>query len=377
MLLLWISYVQCQSDAKAVNHYSLIPDYSSVSLTPTQDTIKFRYDSTFYNSIRSFNYFSDSTRHFLALYDKSSLCINVYDIESEKLYKKICVKSFLPYKNLQSKTTVFVHDLQNIYIINLLSLYKINSSGTIMDSIQLQSEPVLSLPSFSNTTPPVFMGKNNLYITADPILKRTRMSDIKRWNILYQIDFEKRRATTFYPLPKTYSDNRYDEKFFMNGYCLNNKNRFVFSFAADTNIYETDLKGYHTSFFAKSYYHTQAIQSLPQKTPGDEAVGKKQFLLSDSYGPIYFDPFAKRYIRVVKYRLTEEELRAKQRTKRQALLILDESLKIIGECPIGEAIDVNAFIITPGGIYAHLIHPDEYAFYLIRLNYQENKKKTL
>jgi hypothetical protein len=146
----------------------------------------------------------------------------------------------------------------------------------------------------------------------------------------------------------------------------------VYSFWADTLIYETDLADYNISYYGKSSFQ-KAVNTPMSK---EELLIKDNFIkygAKDCYGAIYFDKTTKRYLRVSKSGLTDRTQYNTARNKRkQRLIIFDENFKIIGESFIPEDISLNElFITSAGGIYARTNVKDEYAINFAKLQFND------
>ena len=102
--------------------------------------------------------------------------------------------------------------------------------------------------------------------------------------------------------------------------------------------------------------------------------GFENYLLRDSYGPIYFDPYAKRYLRVARSSISKADVDAKIRIKKQHLIIFDDQFKIIGESPVNDSMYLHmVFFTKEGNIYARTNAKDEYALHFVRLVYNDKK----
>jgi hypothetical protein len=358
---------------KTVLHY-IAPQYGNISLGATADTLAFPLDSKTFRSIRSVNYFMENGKAYISFFDKQSLSVNLYDFNSQKLLKRISLQSCLPYLQLGKKTSVFYKNLDSLLVINKLTAYLIDSSLSVKDSVDLKNDPFLAFASFKSAKPP-FIRDNKMYVPASPYLSTINKKEFRQWRFLYELDFEKGQSKLMYNLPNCYMDSIYGFFFFDISYCINNKNRVVFSFPADSNVYETDLKDYNVAYSGKSIFQKEAIQSATE----DELKENMQrpFLLRNSYGDIYFDPVRKRYLRVAEQKITENEYLLGKRDKEKSVIYFDESLKRIGESKLDTAINLSTLLFTNDGkIYVRTKFKDENTLYFVRLDYMENSKEN-
>lgn len=351
-----------------VQHRYSFPEYT-VQMVVEKDTISYKFNDNMFNKIKSYNYFVQHNTDYISFYDRQSQSINFYDFLSCKSIKRILLKDCFKGRDLY-KTTVFAKNFDSVFINNKNCLYLIDSAGKIKDSVNFQTDPYFALASFSNGTPAIING-GQLYTEARPRLYYTKKRDLQKWRVLYQFDMSSKKANMSYRLPKIYLTNLYAYSYFDNSYCYNDKGRFVYSFPADTNIYETNLAEYNISYNGKSKFQSGEIQPIAPKEFKEGANEIRYFLTNDSYSDIYFDPFTKRYLRVAKRKMSLEEFRSKEWKRQQSLIIFDENFKITGEVPIDININLSSLFITRDGkIYARTNAKDNTAIHLIRLTYK-------
>jgi hypothetical protein len=180
----------------------------------------------------------------------------------------------------------------------------------------------------------------------------------------------------YYHLPELYQNNLYGFNFLNYNYCYNNHGRFVFSFPADTNIYETDLAGCHVAYYAKSRFHSGNITPVSKEELQGNDAGYKQYKLRDSYGPVYFDPFRKRYLRLAKQKISAADYTNKKLERKESVIVFNENFKIIGELEITDDFAFSTLFFTSNGdMYARVKPGDEYALHFVRLEYKEDPNK--
>jgi hypothetical protein len=177
----------------------------------------------------------------------------------------------------------------------------------------------------------------------------------------------------YYQLPEIYQENLYGYSFLDYSYCHNDRGNFVFSFAADTNIYETNLKDYHVAYYGKSRFQAGPIKPVTKEDlRRDDSY--KLYALRDSYGPIFYDPYKKRYLRQAKQKITEADFLAKNTSKKRTVIIFNEQFKIIGESETDDQFSFSSIFFTEsGGIYARVNPGDEHALHFARLVYEEGE----
>ncbi|AEV99035.1 hypothetical protein A4D02_10780 [Niastella koreensis] len=365
-----------ERDATIDSTYVFIPpQYHSVQIASKPDTISIPLNDSTFNAIKSVNVFSQNGKEYLAFFDQRSGSLNIYTLRFPQPIKRIPVKEWLHHSLY--KTTVYVKSFDSVFVFNQNKLYLLNSVGKIKKSVEFVEKPDNAFALFDNNNPPVFKG-NHLFAGVRPYVKETSLDDLKKWKVLYAFDLHNKKASLHYHLPELYQKNIFGYSFLDYSYCYNNHGRFVFSFAADTCIYETNLADFHAAYFAKSQYQDAPITPVSKE---ELSTGEKQlenYITKDSYGPVYFDPYKNRYLRVVKSKISEAEYKAKKLDRTQRLLIFNENFKIIGESEIDKTIWLNTLFFTKeGGIYAQTKAGDEFALHFIRLAYSDDSSYSI
>lgn len=348
------------------------PNYSGLNVVSSNDTMHFSLGDNTFNKVASSTYFVYNGNEYFSFFDSKSKSINIYDFKKQNLIKRIDVKEWL--KEGLVETSVYVLNFDSICVNNQKYVRLFDSSGTKKKELPIQEKPFLAFASFNNSTPPVFTN-NTMFTKAEPELSKVSNSDLKKMRVMYRFDLLHDYKSIEYNLPKLYLDSLYSYFFIESAYCYNNKDRFIFSFAADTNIYETDLKNYQTAYNGRSQYQASTISPIQKNE--DVSTGEavmKNFMTRDSYGSIFYDRYRNRYLRIAKFKLTEQEYKSKTSRKRQSLIIFDENLHIIGESKIDKEISLSSLFFTrDGNLYARTNINDEYAIHYIRLYYSNEK----
>ena len=369
-----LHFMSCKNEPHVVKStFKYIqPNYTDVKLRATHDSIHFRLSESVYNDIKSFNYFLHKGTPYISFYDGRSASINIYDFASQKRVKKIKIKKWLGNERLY-KTSVFVHNLDSIFIANLKTLYLYDVEGKRKSSIEFNNR-IDQLAFFDNPQPPV-LRNNVLFAGIRPWVKETSLSAMKDWRLLYGFNLCDSTKQVYYSLPEIYTKNIYGSHFLNYSFCYNNKGHFVFSFPADSNIYETNLKDYHVAHNGKSRFQSGDILPVPEEAiKNDEAY--KAYRLRDSYSFIYYDAFHKRYLRLARQKYTEAEYASKASLKRQSLIIFNEKVEIISESKIEDDLSFGSLFFTADGdIYARVNSKDEYALHFVRLAYTDIQGK--
>lgn len=367
----FITLIGCHSSNRFPDpiYRNTISNYNMIKVSITSDSLYFPLDDTTYNDIKSFNLFEGNGREYISFYDRRSESINIYDFAAKKKVKRLSLKTLFK-KRKMYKTSVFVRTLDSIFITNQMKLYHLNSNGDIRKKIDFLEHPKYEWAYFDNVVPPVL--KNGyLYTGVRPYVNAASFNSLREWKTLYAFDLTKAKATLYYPLPKAYRQNLYGDNFLAYNYCINDEGNFVFSFPADTNIYETDLDKIHFAYTAKSLFQTAAITPVPKELLKTDK-GSREYALRHAYSTIYFDPYRKRYWRISKQKMKLEEY--KKQKRKFSITILDKDMQVIGESELNDTIALNTIFFTRNGsIYARINIADEYAIHYVRLEYQEKK----
>ena len=347
------------------------PIYSDIQLVAVGDTLTYALDDSTYTAIKSFNLFVHKGKEYICFYDQRSQTVNVYQFETQQFTGKISLKKWFKGSPL-FRTSVYVKNFDSIYVANLDKLYLFNRKGGKRGSVDYLDK---ASAVFENESQPVFKG-GKVFMLVRPGVDYTSLSALEKWKTIYEFDIANKAADLHYSLPELYQSNLFGSQYMEYNFCFNNRGRFVFSFPADTNIYETDLMDYHIGYNAKSHFQQGSIPPLSiDQFKGDTI--NKQYKLRDAYGPIFFDPYKKRYLRLAKQKLTEVAYAAKQ-PRKQTVIIFDESLRIIGESAFSNSLSFNSIIFSAvGNMYVRVNNADEQAIHFARLAYKEVPKDSL
>lgn len=362
------------SDINSTYNYKL-PNYDSTRLIALPDTIHFWLKEDVYTSIRSFNLFYQHNVPYITFYDERSQSINVYNFTNKRFFGKLKIKQLFKKQQLY-KTSVYVKNLDSIFIVNDKNISLYDTSGKQKNNIDLIEKSKIARAVLDNNNPVFTVGRKAYAIVRSNVDDKSK-KELQQWKTLYEFNLENNSAKLLYHLPQLYHENLYGDRFLEYNYCYNNQGNFVFSFPADTSIYETNLRDYHYAYFARSKFQQDYIQPVPKDALESEQ-GRKEYSIRYSYGSIFFDPFRKCYLRFVKHKINELEFLNKSRKRRETVLIFNEDFKIIGESDWIEGVDFDSIFFTKDGqIYARTNFRDENALHFVRLTYQNNNSTSV
>jgi len=349
----------------------LKPVYDKIELRPQSDTLNFQLEDSNYNNIGSFNYFNQNGKELISFYDKNSKSLLIYDFNSRNQILRIPFKKWFVGERFK-KVYTYVVNFDSIFVITDKRLFMVDSSSRIKKGIELFNDPKQKALC-DNETPAVLQG-NMLYMGVEPALNETSLKEHQQWKVVCGFNLINDEKELLYELPLIYKKDLYGYPFMNYCYCINDRGNFVFSFPADTSIYETNFKDIHNAYFGKSFLQTETIAPLTKKQL-ENGDSYKEYNLRESYGSIYYDPYNKRYIRLAKQKINESDFMAKNRIRGRTLIIFDEQFKIIGESPLADKYEPKSIFFTPNGMYARFHYSDEQAIHLVRLNYSDKIAK--
>ncbi len=356
-----------QSTEPMASTYKFIePSYENIELKSQKDSLYFPLDSNSYNDIRTFNFFTDKGKPYIAFFDKRTVSINVYDFATQQLLVPIRLK------RKHAKGFTYVVNFDSIFVINEDRMILMDSARFIKDSIALFESPN-SKPIVNNEMPAV-LRNNVLYTGIQPINMESSLKTQQRWNVVCGFDLSNNTKKLYYQLPSLYWKDLYGYSFLEYSYCVNDRGNFVFSFPADTNIYETNLIDLNNAYYAKSKFQSGPILPVAQKTI-DSGESRREYYLRDAYGTIYYDPYQKRYLRFAKQKITKANYLAKKKERERSLIILNEDFKVIGESALSDGLAAfkSIFFTPDGGIYIRTKSEDEQAIHFARLEYSDKQ----
>lgn len=367
LLIFW----GCRSDSdEKTNFISIFPEYADINLVATSDTLRFPLSEHSTTAVTSVNYFSQNGKEYLSTYDRVSKLINIYSFPDGRIVKTILLKDWLTGTNLD-KASIFIQNFDTIIVCTRERIVLFDSTSLIKKKFEIERKKPIRIPDMENETPPVF--KNHILFTQIvPAIDERSLPEHRRWKLLFGFDLNGEQPKMYYNFPETYHKNLYGYSFLNYSYCINDKGNFVFSFPADTNIYETDFADYNNSYLAKSKNQNGEIPPISEEVI-DKGFSFREYSLRDSYGAIFFDPQFKRYLRQAKQKMDESSLMAKQRVRKRSIVMLNDHFKIIGEGNLPDSISFNSLFFTKQGeIFGRLAGVKDPFITYIRLVYDQN-----
>ncbi|WP_240966268.1 DUF4221 family protein [Pseudoflavitalea sp. G-6-1-2] len=337
-----------------------------MSLHSTTDTINLPLAEGTTTGLGSISYFTMNDSSYVATFDKATFTLTLYTFPSGNIIKAIPLKKWLTGIKLE-KTSVCVRNFDSIIICTRTHIVLFDTSSRIKNKIEIPKGQSLA---FSNETPLIIKG-HILYTNNIKAVAENSLPALKRYKLIEGFDLSLNDQKSYYNLPKVYTSDYYGYSFLRYGYCLNEKGNFVFSFPADTSLYETNLAEYHKSYNARSKFQTEDIKPVSKKDIED-GQSYYEYSIRYSYGPVFYDPAKKWYLRMAKQKLSDSSVYAKNRSRSRSMIILDQNFKIISEAPAPDHIDLfSLFFTRDGQLFARVDNNRKPYVSLVRVEYAE------
>ncbi|MBO9565449.1 MAG: DUF4221 family protein [Niastella sp.] len=372
-LLFTLLTQSCRNSVQTIAHsyHNAAPIYDSIQLAAQPDTLQFLLRDNTYNEVKSFNIFQGKGIYYISFYDQRSQSISIYYLLNQQPYLQIPLKKLFRDNQLH-KTSVFIKNWDSIFVINKSTLRLFDSSGHRKVKIEFPAEPEGNAAVFDSHKQPVLIG-HTLYAISRNRVDYRSLNALRNWKVIYSFDLEKSTTQLLYPLPRQYQESLYGDCLLEYNFCYNHLGKFVFSFPADTLLYETNLVDYFHSYFARSREQQTPIAPVPAPSLKKYEDELKEYAIRDSYGPVLFDPANKYYLRLVRHKISPEDFQAKK-SQQQTVLIFNEHFQIIGESAWPASVDFESLFFTPDGrLYARTNFQNEYALQFVRFTYHDNK----
>ncbi|MBW8686330.1 DUF4221 family protein [Chitinophaga rhizophila] len=343
----------------------IAPVHGNVTLFPLRDTLTFQLDLKTFNTVKSVTSFVMDGRGYISFLDARSRTINIYNVEHKNLVMKMALDKYFERTELKG-LTVFVQNFDSIYIANKEAVYLLDTTARI--KLKLKYDDANAGTAFFDIfSPPVIMNKR-LYVGIRSHIDDLSFEQISKSPVIYAFNPIDKSQELVYRFPQIYQDKILGDHFIKANFCVNDKGYFVFSFPADTNIYETNFVQYHNSYLAKSQLQSDTLTPVP-KIEIERDNGFKQYAIRDAYGPIYYDQFNKRYLRVFKQRMSDSAYESNRIKRKYSFVILDQNFRIIGEGDLPEDVSYSSVFFLKDQIYARTNFNDEYALHFVKLSY--------
>lgn len=344
----------CKSvDKKPESQIAATERSDNTTLVLSGETVKLPIDTSVSARFFSFSAQPVNGKDYFVYSDLVSHSILIYDFKESRLVKKIHFAKDGPNGVGEDQLFCYFKNFDSIFITSQYSIYLTDSSGRVKRKYDLMNnDRKIGLQArFSGFMPFIITG-TNAYFSVVPDLSPTNLSQMKDWPAAARLELISGKISLDYFLPEQYSKGVYGGNFLYPYFCYNqHSGKFIFSFSADNNLYQTDFDTLNISFSGKSKYIGNEIKPAGKAATESSEERTRFALLSDSYGPVYYDPYRKKYLRVAEQKLDEQSFQAKKWSKKKSIIILDENFNITGESDLDPNINVYSIFFTPGGVY--------------------------
>lgn len=320
-----------------------------------KDTLNLPLDSTASSRFFSYNTQRINGQDYIIFSDLVSHSLLIYNIEKSELVKKISLPEDGPNGFGKDQKFCFLKNFDTIFISSQYNLFVIDSSGLIKRKYNLLSnDRKIGVQVRLSGFMPLVVLNSFAYFSVLPDLAPTDLSHLENWPVLGKLNLNSGEISFVYNLPEIYSKGIYGGNYLYPYFCFNrNTGNFIFSFAAENNLYETDLKSTDKSIPANSIHLDKRIEPAKPDEVETSEDRTRFALLTDSYGPIYYDPYRNLYLRIAQKKLDAQSFQSKKWSKTSFIMLLDEELQIIGESQI-DNLNLYSLFFTPEGVYAQL-----------------------
>jgi WD40 repeat protein len=320
------------------------------------DTLSFNLDSTTHDLSFSISYFEENGNSYLSYYSGEDKSVKYFDFETKNIVNRTVItedgangvgKSITGVSYINADTILVSTGTYQMSIVDKDGKvkYKKNFAKPASNIREMIAEP-----NFQTTHQGIQIGRT-LWIPVYARASASKKGGLNNAPTLYKLDLDTDSLTAVMYFPEVYRKGIYGPNFsdFYFTYNMNRK-ELIWSFAADESIHIYDLaSGKQSSQKGESKYFSE----IPSATQSIEAFEEytKFFLLSNSYGPLYYDPYQKIYIRFAERAVSKEQYNKREWWKKRSAIILDEDFQILGEVDFSEYMNHHMGFVTKDAIY--------------------------
>ncbi len=319
-------------------------------------------DKTSYYTFSMFVYHDPSGIDYLSMENRQTNEINIFRLDSCKLFRKIPVHQAGPNAVLDLMGHKLL-SLNNILVnsLNMNMLARIDSTGTVLQRIRItdssgDNRPLIPLPPISRVYMPMVVDRNHIYLLSSLPNHYYEISgsDFKTFPICIDVDTLKEIVTCL-PLgyPELWSKTKRNGEFLRTDFCREYDGKcFIYSFAIMDDIIVTEDHKTSLNYSLKSRYMTpsKGLQELSIDGSYRQNSEEPRYanLLYDQYRDVYY-----RFV-YLPYELKEgDDPKIVSKThKGFSVIIADSSFNVIGETQFPEDTYVpDMSFVTKEGLY--------------------------
>jgi hypothetical protein len=306
-------------------------------------------------------YFEEGEKEFLAYFSPNDNTIKYFDFDTKKIIDKTVLEQEGPNsvgKNITGVTYINADTIlvstgtYQMSIIDKKGKLKYKKSFAKPASNQ---KDIIAEPNFQ-TVHKGIKNNQNIWIPVHPYVSSSQKGGLDNAPALYNLDIKTNEISSVMKYPDVYAKGVYGPNFSSFFYDYNTERKqLVWSFAADESLYVYDLQSKKTSSHnARSKYFNEIPPATQSVDEFEEYT--KFFVLSNSYGPVYYDPYQKIYVRFVNRAISQEKYNQREWWKKRSTVILDEKFTILGEVEFSEYINPEMGFVTKKAIYFLLVN---------------------
>lgn len=364
----------CLSNCKSSTQNSVektYPDIEIISKGEDLDSVKleekgklsFTLDSLSAPSSPSVSFFSTRKEEYLSLLNTVNSSIDVYDIKTRKLSKR--VNLFKEGPNGIGNTAQISHSLISLDSVLVLnpstsSFFIVDGSGKVIykasNVLDYQDDRSVEEHPRGSTAEPLVYFNNKIYSSG--VLLGLTLDNHQKMKCMIIHDTKSKETKNVFPRPTSYNKGNWGGNCMMDFcyYTFNKRsNKFVYSFPVDDVVYETDHNSPTKAYYAKSVNFDEVLPMYDDKL---QKPDHKKSIIYDyttsHYYKIVHDPYRKVYYRFTLLGNTNDEIDNPEigYNQQESVIIMNENFRKIGEniIPRGNYVYHN-FFVNKDGLY--------------------------
>lgn len=250
----------------------------------------------------------------------------------------------------------FLYDSDTIYITNPFSYEVIlfDLSGIALKRIRIRPERQNEslLPRYF--TPSQIVRKGDfVYLSGDPDLNTLDRDSYKEGKYMYEVNVKTGESRSLFDVPDIYHNDQWMvNQYFYRQVYDERRDSWLFSFEVDDSLKLYDLNERQQSFFAGSLLSGSIRKWNKKDVNSKEAY--RYYLSNKVYGKLVYDKKHDLYYRFVKHPNREAMMNKdvdQMWTRDFSIVVLDKSLKWIGETRVRDKYIGESHISSEDGVY--------------------------
>ncbi len=330
-----VCFISCQEDAtkqvEAMNASASFTDKYSLIET---GSISIPIDKETANWTRKIDiYVSEANKEYLVYENGFNQQLQFYDLETGEETQVVPLSTEGP-NSVKCLSGFHVKSLDSIYVFceYAYQVFLVNNRGEVMDSYKWldavqPSDAVLS-KTMMYTGNMVIAKGDDLYVPTTPV------ADYEAYTKLYchqYINPKKKENKYNFTYPAMYEEENFNHLSSITYRCLMPNGNFLFSFQADGNLYETDLKGSVSVHSGASKKNAAPIPIPVRHSKATTELEDEFMVKSPSYRCVFYDKSNELYYRVALGGGEANWTKWEAHKETVSIIILDKQLNRVGE----------------------------------------------